>query len=309
MSTTRKIAQLILTLVVICFVLFVIESVLTNHLKSIRSGTIGKINGIVDHEIDDEIMIWGASTAFVNINPRILADSLQRSVMNMGLDGTNIDQYSGLLREYLSYSNNCKTLILAFDINDGLVQRDQFYQTSLWVHQLDNPRIKATVHEIDPELFHSYIPFSKLTLYDKHIIKYFKPNASLTEDMYFPNKGFKSLPPEKYQAKTQAKKTIKIGPRIIQKISDICALAISKNIKPIIVITPCYEKGQMQILNKNEIISAFYKFASKEVTVIDLHNTKIAHDPINFNDNVHLNRIGSTKFSEELVQQLKSLTK
>jgi hypothetical protein len=310
MSNTRKISQFIITLVVICLVLFVTESILKNQLKSIKSDTIGKINAIIDHEIDDEIMIWGASTAYVNIDPEILSDSLHCSVMNMGLDGTNIDQYNGLLMEYLSYAKNCKTLILAFDINDGLVQRNQFHQTSLWVHQLDNPRIQKTVNEIDPELLQSCIPFSNLTLYDKHIFKYFKSNPFASDEtIYFPKKGFLPLLTEKMTFNNQDKKKVEIGERIIKKINALCKMAISKNIKPIIVITPCFEKGQGSILNKSEVISTFNKFASRSITVLDLHNTATAQDPNNFNDNVHLNRIGSAKFSKELVQKLKLLIK
>jgi len=295
------------TIVIITGVLFSIETFLKTKLKSIKTGTIGKINAVIDHQIDDEIMIWGASTAYVNINPKILSDYLKCSVMNMGLDGTNLDQYSGLLKEFLSYSKKCKTLIIAFDINGGLVQRNQFYQTSLWVHQLDNPRIVNTFNEINPELLNNPFPFSHLTLYDKHIIKYLKSNPFPSDEkLYFPTKGFNSLHPIPIPLKNPKKKTIKISQRIVKKIDDICKLAIAKNIKPIIVITPCFEKGQKSILNKNEIISTLNEFSSPLVTVLDLHNTPLSSDSNNFNDNVHLNSNGSTSFSEMLAQLLKN---
>ena len=101
MRNTRNILKFIVTIVIITGVLFSIETFLKTKLKSIKTGTIGKINAVIDHQIDDEIMIWGASTAYVNINPKILSDYLKCSVMNMGLDGTNLDQYSGLFLFHL----------------------------------------------------------------------------------------------------------------------------------------------------------------------------------------------------------------
>ena len=305
MRNTRNILKFIVTIVIITGVLFSIETFLKTKLKSIKTGTIGKINAVIDHQIDDEIMIWGASTALVNINPKVLSDSLNCTVMNMGLDGTNIDQYSGLLMEFLSYTKLCKKLILAFDINDGLVERNQFYQTSLWVHQLDNPRIAKTFNEINPELLRNPFPFSNLTLYDMHIIKELKRTFFEKESQFsFPNKGFESVSIEEKPVEIKNKKTIEISERIVKKINAVCELAISKNIEPIIVITPCHINGQSRLLNKNEIISIFNKLSSNSILVLDLHNTSISMDEENFYDNVHLNSIGSMKFTKLLLQKI-----
>lgn len=305
MKNKNNILKFAFTLFTIVCVLYVIQTYLELKLKSIKSGTIGKINAIMDHEIDDEVMIWGASTANVNFNSKLISKSLHLSVMNMGLDGTNLDQFSGLLYEFLSYTKKCKTIVLAFDINSGLVERNQFYQTSMWVQHLENGNIRKTFNEIDPDLLDNPLPFSNLTLYDKHVLKYIKNSPFSFENKHdFPNKGYSPLKPTHCLPLEHSKKRLPVGKRILKKIDLICKMALSKKINPIIVITPCYQKGQASIKNKTEIISAIMQFNSSNVTVLDLHNLDLSKDVTKFNDNVHMNWIGSKEFSKIVAEKL-----
>lgn len=297
----------IIVILTVTSILFCIEYAIQYKLKSIKSGDIGKINAVINHDIDMEIMIWGASTAYVNINPQIMIDSLGVSVMNMGFDGTNIDQYSGLLNEFLSYSKKCKSLIIAFDVNGGLVERNQIHNSSHWVHQLDNHNISECLSQLNPKMIqnHKMIPFYSLTLYDKHILKYFKSNYFDFDKSYnFPKHGYAGNYQTALNIITENKRTIKICSRIKFKIKNICQKAISKGIKPVILITPCYISGQKKLNNLEEILQTFEMFGTNEIQVLDLHNSEISKDSSNFIDNVHLNAKGTYKFTQLIIQEL-----
>jgi len=60
------------------------DYVLKQTMRSCKIGTVGKINCVMNHDMDVELTIWGASTAYLNFNPQIIIDSLGYSTMNMG---------------------------------------------------------------------------------------------------------------------------------------------------------------------------------------------------------------------------------
>jgi len=87
-------------------VLLFIQIKIESSMKKVTDGNIGKINAVMKHELDEDITVWGASTAYVHFDAPMISDSLNLSTFNMGIDGTNIDQYYGLLKEYLNYTKN-----------------------------------------------------------------------------------------------------------------------------------------------------------------------------------------------------------
>ena len=69
--------------------------------------------------------------------------------MNMGIDGTNIDQYAGLLYEYLDHTEKSKILVIALDIHGGLTNRRRFFNLYNWIHHVDNDHIYNCFASID----------------------------------------------------------------------------------------------------------------------------------------------------------------
>lgn len=292
--------------------LFCTEHVLRKNLSSCKTGTIGKINSVMNHDLDVDLTIWGASTAYVNFNPQILIDSLGYSSINMGIDGTSIDQYNGLLEEYLSYSTNSKYVIITFDVHGGLVNRSRLYHLHNWLHHVKNETIYNCLSDVDPELMFKvkHVPFYSLTLYDKHSFPYFRQAILNQETEYkFDNYGYKpngigSIDTSLIQL-ASVETEVDTGQRCIRKIITSSLKAKEQNITPIVVITPCYEKGMKKLTGIDMVFTATRSLKKNGIEVFDLSSCYMSKNPKYFRDNTHLNSIGADELTRLLVNEIK----
>ena len=303
----------VLGLVLGCIIaLFCTERVLQKTLSSCKTGTIGKINSVMNHDLDVELTIWGASTAYVNFNPQILIDSLGYSSFNMGIDGTSIDQYNGLLEEYLSYSTNSKYVIITFDVHGGLVNRSRLYHLHNWLHHVKNETIYDCLSDVDPDLMFKvkHVPFYDLTLYDKHSFPYFRQAILNRETEYqFDSYGYKpngigSIDTSLIQL-TSVETEVDTGQRCLRKILASSLKAKKQKITPIVVITPCYEKGLKKLTGIDRVFTAINSLKKNGIEVFDLSSCYISKSPKYFKDNTHLNNMGANELTRLLVNEIR----
>jgi hypothetical protein len=279
-------------------------------MRSIKTGTIGKINAVIKHDLDANISIWGASTALLNINPKLIADSLNISTFNMGINGTNIDQYNGLLKEYISYSKNSRFIIISVDIFGGLEKRNEFYELHNWLHHIENDNIYDCMSDIDYyTMFKAkYIPFYRISLFSKHSYPYFSKSIVSHDITYdFSNLGF--MPEDLIMDTTQNDLSflnVPINMAVFNKLKSSCLYAIKHKIQPIVIITPCYYTAIKKIKNANEFIQLINSLKTDNIIVYDFLNTDISKDFNNFKNTSHLNSIGADKFTNLLLNNIKS---
>ena len=280
-------------------------------MKSVKTGAIGKINLVINHDLDVNVSVWGASTALVNFNPQLIEDSLKFSAFNMGINGVNIDQYNGLLKEYLNYTKKSKFLIIAIDIYGGLEKREQFYELQNWLHHVNNDNIYDCLTDIDYNtIFRArYIPFYSITLYNKHAFPLIRSaffNTSSSQ-YQFSNLGFE---PNNAQMDLKAIDTnqmvIPINQVVLKKLRSSCLLALSKKITPIVVITPCYKDGLNKIKNTEDFVELVQTLENDNINVYNYLNSPISSNPSFFKDNTHLNVIGADTFTIDIIKKLKS---
>ena len=311
MLISVKSYKLITLIGVVSILLFLTEQIYVSTMRSIKTGTIGKINAVVNHDLDVNLSVWGASTALVNINPKLIEDSLNVSAFNMGIDGVNIDQYNGLLKEYLSYTTKSKFLIIAIDIYGGLEKRERFYELQNWLHHIKNDNIYNCLSEIDYNTTFKarHIPFYSITLYSKHNFSVFRSAVSQPDSSYeFPNLGFNPNYSQFNLEQIDSKGiTIQTNQLVFNKLNQSCKIAKNKNIQPIIVITPCYYKGLERIKNKNEFINQIQSLSSEGVVILNFLNSSISYDINYFKDNTHLNKVGANKLTELVIESVKKL--
>ncbi|MFC2175902.1 hypothetical protein ACFLR1_02875 [Bacteroidota bacterium] len=295
--------------------LYCTEQVLQRTLRSCKVGTIGKINSVMNHDLDVEVTIWGASTAYVNFNPKILIDSLGYTCINMGIDGTPIDQYNGLLEEYLSYSINSKYVIIALDVHGGLVNRNRLYHLHNWLHHAGNQNIYNCLSDVDPRLMFKirHVPFYDLTLYDKHSFPYFRKTIlNRKTDYEFDNFGYKpstigSIDTSLIQSNTVRKKVLIIGERCLKKALTSSIKAKETNITPIIIVTPCFTKGLDKLTGLDDFLTAINSLKKSGIQVFDLSSCYISKDPKYFSDNTHLSSVGADELTRLLANKIKNL--
>jgi len=273
-------------------------------MKNVESAYVGKINKVLNGNANEDITIWGASTAEGNIVPKIIADSTNNSVFNLGLDGTNLNQYIGLLKSYIKNTSS-KKIILAADIHGALMKRNAIYRNYDWLHSLNNKEIYEALYSIDEEqIFKAkYAPFYKLLLYGKHNLKYFKTDFS---SYNYPMNGFverngivvKKTHKEKYEIKLSNDSTV------LNQYKTIIKLAHKYNHEIYIVITPCYIEGLKMCSNYQNTIQLIQKLNMDSANVLDYSNHEMNQERQFFKDNTHLNKSGAIKFSSILVNDL-----
>ncbi|WP_162555848.1 D-alanyl-lipoteichoic acid biosynthesis protein DltD [Reichenbachiella versicolor] len=279
-------------------------------MKKCKIETVGKINAIMSHEFDFDLTIWGASTAYVNINPHIIMDSLNITSFNMGIDGTNIDQYAGLLYEFLDYTSKSKYLIIALDIHGGLVNRTQFHDLHNWLHHIGNKHIDNCFLDIQERTVKKikYIPFYSLTCYDKHALPYFRKTLvnsnrefQITNYGYKPN-GNKSIKPNKNIPPFKTE----IGIRSFEKLKTAITIANSKDIKCFVIITPCFKEGLEKIENRFEFVQKLNELKTEKTEILDLSDCYISKEPNFFRDNTHLNTKGADELTRLILSYIKN---
>ena len=310
MTTKKQIIQLIILVVITSLLLFTVEQVIQTSLRNETEGTIGKINAVITKKIDPELSIWGASTALTHFNANRISDSLDINAFNMGIDGTNIDQFNGLLKDYITNSINSKFIILALDIHGALTKRKSLYNIHNWIHHMDNENINNCFKSIDKKIIlkSKYIPFFNLTLYSKHNFRSVITNINSQKLTYlFPNKGYHPKAPKKTNFSKDRLEMINLSfdRSVFNKIKENCILATQKNIKPIIILTPCYKKGLEHLSNANEIRTWMKKLENFGVIFYDFSNSNIAQDSTFFIDYTHLNKIGAEKLTDKFIKVIK----
>lgn len=308
MKWFRKILILIVSLI---SVLWIIEYNIKVSMKKVIDGNIGKINAVMSHELDQEITIWGASTAYVHFDAQMISDSLGLSTFNMGIDGTNIDQYFGLLKEYLSYTKQSKHIVIALDIHGAFMKRKALYNVHNWIHHFSNENIDSCFSDIDPSLIWKckYVPFYKLTVYNKHNFRYVRQNLFSDQQSYkFNKKGYnpKLAYLKDVDNGNKEKHKVDINKDVFKKLKRACLLAKSKNIEPIIVITPCYKTGYNLLENPKEVVSKIKKLSKNGVKVFDYSQSELSNNASLFCDYTHLNLEGATILSRIFLSDFKS---
>ena len=286
--------------------LFSVQSFIDFKMDQIKSGYVGKINNVINNTLKENIIIWGASTAEAGLIPSIISKELNTSVFNMGLSGTNIHQYAGLLLEYLKNASN-KKIVIALDIHGGLTKRESIYKLYDWMHVIENKNIYHSLNSIDPKTSFKarYIPFYKLLIYGKHSLKNLTKSNNITNKNlgYVPRYG-EILPPT---LNDTAKFTFAKSDLVLYLLENVCKKAVKGGNEVFILLTPCAKDIYDRALNTKKITSSLKKIESENIHFLNFASFQFNRNL--FKDNMHLNHKGASSFSYVFSQSLKKFKK
>lgn len=304
---------LIIGFSLLSFLLFI----LSFGVNRIREGQTGKVNIVMNHELDPEIAIFGSSVSEVGIDSKIVTNKTKKSCYNLSINGTRFSQYKCLIDELNSYSKNNKTIVLV-ETYFSFEPIDQITSLDFYLAHIGNENIYVALHKIDPELIWKsrYIPFYKFIpathIYYKNAIKgwinYLNNSNNIdTLQGYTPvNRDWE------LDADLAIKKTTKFDIIIQEEIVRDYEQNILKmqklNKKVIIVLTPMYSEKFKLVTNIKPLIAVLKKIASNTNAIfLDFSSSKICDDKINFYNSNHLNLRGSKIFSNQIADSLNSI--
>jgi hypothetical protein len=266
---------------------------------------------IYSSNIDCDIAIMGSSRAWVQINPQILKDSLDKAVYNFGIDGHNFRIQYLRHAEYLKYNKNPEQIIVSvdefsFQKKNELVNYQQFLPYMLWNEDI----YKYTI---------SYKGFNKIDYYIP-LVRYFGETTSIIHSISvllninnhekLRNKGFKGMDRQWNSDFENAKEEfnqykIVLDKESIQLFKCFVEECRKNEIDLTLVYTPLYIEGQQFVSNRDEIINIIEGMANDyNIAFYNYSNDSICFNKSLFYNAGHLNKKGAALFSQKLAHDL-----
>lgn len=270
-------------------------------------------NSIYGASINCDLAIYGSSRAWVQFDPAILEEHLDKQVYNFGTDGHNFRlQYLRHL-EYIKYNSKPTYIILSVDIftlqqREDLYLQDQFLPYMLWnanMYQYTSGYDGFTKADY-------YIPFVRYAHRSNTIIPAFNHLLDWSSDtITYRNKGFRGFErnwdteldslldgTKKYEIKFD-QKTDELLERFIKECQD-------NGITLTLVYPPEYIKGQEFVVNRRDAIERFETLAHKyELLFLNYSDDVLSFEKQFFYNASHLNKKGSQIFTKKLAKDLK----
>jgi hypothetical protein len=307
-----RLSYFILPVAILIYPLDVFISTNLKKSNGFAKGEYSTWNDIIDGKINSDIVIHGSSRAWVHVDPNMLADSLNISAYNLGIDGQNFGLQYLRHRLLLKYNQQPRLVIHSLDVftfqkKDGLYNAEQFLPYMLWDSEIDSTMLKYQNYGF----LDCWVP----------LVRYYGKFSSVDMAMsiYRQSQGNPPLRIRGYQgqdlkwnsdledAKRKGNKIrIDIDSSLLTTFEKYLEECKERKIDVILIYTPEYIEGQDFVENRKQIIS-IYKYLSCEFNVpfYDFSNDELSLKKEYFYNASHLNKIGSVYFTERLIDSLK----
>lgn len=281
-------------------------------------GESGKINMLMNRQIDPELMIFGSSVALVQLDDSLIASHTGMTTVNMGLSGVSFQQYRGLAEEFVSYTTKCKYVVFV-NTPFELITRNLLYEAFNFYAHIGNEAIYNSLVGIDPMLVNKmrYIPLYPLTVYDGHFYRLSheghkertgtKPHAT-KPDGFLPVNDF-HFNDESLRYVQNHSLHIPVNDTLISYFREIISLYNDKGIK-VILLSPPVEQGMNDRISNGEKLAATWKkLAGAKNYFIDYSTDSLSTQRELFYNFTHLNSKGARIFSLRFANDLKTLVR
>jgi len=287
---------------------FIIQSIVFALIKNLEVGELGVINKIMNGQINTEILICGASRAFVGINPKIIEEYSGMSCYNIALNGSRLGLQVPLLKAYLKHNKKPKILIQELGMYSLSVDKKVFAPYK-FLPYLQESEIYEGLLKIDHRIWlNKFIPLMNLTYFNTNfqsiLIKDYKRQLNKLGDYlidgFHKNKNQWSID-EKGFFKNPHGIYNKIEHKGIQLLDEIIQICKENNIKLVLVNTPEYYKILNLYKHRDEIIKVFENKAKEnDLKYLDYTEHEMTKNRNNFYNFTHLNARGANKFTNIL---------
>jgi hypothetical protein len=140
--------KFILTLLYFCLPIIIlsipIDYLLSNKLKELNKFAEGENlvwNDIYDGNVNDDIVIYGSSRAWVHIDPLLIEKKLGRTAYNMGIDGHNFWLQNLRHQELLKYNQKPEYIIYSIDVFTLAKRKDLYNNNQFLPYMLGNGNV------------------------------------------------------------------------------------------------------------------------------------------------------------------------
>lgn len=293
----------LLAIALAIFVLAIVHHETQTRIKKATTGELGKINILLNGQVQVPISYWGSSTSLVHVSPHIIDSITGSSSFNFSLDGTFFQQYSGFLK---SYAENAEPGLIVIGINiTDFHPRDQIYHPHNYTEAIKNHHVQSALATIDPLLSWKmrWIPLYSLVLYDAadyiNLIDQ-NNNQTLMEQKGFEpqfRNGFAEV--EKF-----AYDSIEIHEPFVRNLKTVAAELKQRGNHVVFFVAPIYSSAFDDIQNLGDFNDVLNDLRMGGYTVLDYLASPISKRKDLFYNHMHLNANGARLFSIDFAHDL-----
>lgn len=299
----------------IILLIYPLDLIISNLISNSEDYALGETkvwNDIYNGNVNSELVVYGSSRAWVQFNSKILADELNQSTYNLGVDGHNFKLQYFRHKELLRFNTKPKKIIMSVDIFSLKFQNELYNQQQFLPFMLWNENIKDYLSKyIGFSVYDFYIPLFRY----KGSLNIFKTiiyNLLGKEPEFRRVKGYRAVEEhwnnDFYNAKSKNDfYEVKIDSETSNLFESFIIECKNEKIELILVFSPEYIEGQNYVKNRVELITKYQNFANKyNLLFLDYSNNPICFEKKYYYNAQHLNKDGSEAFIKQLVKDLKA---
>jgi hypothetical protein len=290
------------------------DRLISNNLKKSNTEAQGEYtvwNDIYAGKINADIAIYGASRAWIDIDPDMFSRAFKIPTYNLGIDGQTFGlQYfrNSLL---LKYNHTPKIIIQALDIMTLTRSYNPYNFEQFLPYMLFNNSIRNATKSYDLfNIFDFVIPAIRYMGRRQIIDNAFTSLYTIPVNPKYRINGYRGSDQQWNDDLEKAK--AKIGSFKVQLDAGTVSLfekylieCKEKNIKVILVYPPEYIDGQRFTENRDKIMKLYKSFGLKyHIPFYDFSNDSISYQKKYFYNTEHLNKTGAELFTQKLIKDL-----
>ncbi|MHC1775964.1 MAG: hypothetical protein AB9834_11180 [Lentimicrobium sp.] len=291
---------------------YLMDLFLSDRLRKSKNGEFGVWNDIYNGKVNDDLLIYGGSRAWVQFDPQIISDSLNISAYNIGINGHNF--WLQYLRHsvLLKYNEKPKVIVHSVDIMTLGKRPDLFNPEQFLPYMVDDPAMAKAISSYEGYSYLDYkLPLLRYSGKWKALIFALKWTFSSQNSIPDRIKGYQGKDMTWNSDFEKAKEelnefsmdldseTVQLFEKYIQECRDM-------NIKLIFVNPPEYVEGQHFVKNRDEIIALFSKLGHENnIPFYDYSSDSMSFDKKYFYNSTHMNKLGAELFTKKLVMDFK----
>ncbi|MCC7303288.1 MAG: hypothetical protein IT233_11660 [Bacteroidia bacterium] len=294
--------------------MYPVDWFLSNHLSKAHTppGEIEVWNAIYSGAIDAEVAVYGSSRAWVQIDPHILQDTLQRKVYNFGIDGHKFRIIYLRHLEYLRYNPPPRLIILSLDVF-SLEEREDLYGSEQFLPFVaGNDTVRKYISSMQGFSKYDYaLPSVRYYGEFRWKNEALRIALGLTDSTPFRKNGFRNrevgwradlaggtMTPEGFTV-VPSKETIRLFRRFILDCRE-------KNIELLFVYTPELKETRDMVRNRDAMLTLYKNYSRVYgVPFLDYSEHPVSYDRSYFYNNSHLNAAGVAAFTPVLAADIR----
>jgi hypothetical protein len=273
-------------------------------------------NDIFKGKVNSDVVIYGSSKAWVDINPHVLEDSLGSTVYNLGIDGHNFWlQYLRHL-ELLKFNTKPDCIVLSVDMLSLEKKKELYNMDQFLPYMLYDKEIHEFTSSYQGFSFYDYyVPMLRYLGKREALVNAFLYSLNIPRSEPMRTRGYMGME-TKWNSDFDNARTLfshyemKIDSSTVDLFEKFLSECIRMGIKVIIVYSPEYAGNRDFFRDRPEIISLYQSYASEyNLPFLDYSDIPMCQQREYFYNSTHLNKTGSDLFSAILAKDLKQLSK